>query len=233
MKKLLAALFVFALCLSAADFWQSKPSTEWSEKDLQKMMTNSPWAKSFTVSIAGPGGASDPGAPQPISEGGGRGRGGGGGGRGGAAAPAAVGGLAPTVFARWQSALPVRQAFVRLKFGAEAATSPDAKQILEREEPDYEIVLSGPLKSLLRGDLETLKKAITENSFLSVKGKDPVKPSAVQMSQMSNDMIFRFPRSTPFTADDKEVEFSTRFGDTTLRYKFRLKDMVYNGKLEM
>ena len=68
--------------------------------------------------------------------------------------PAGTGGLAPTLFARWQSALPVKQAFVRLKFGAQAATSPEAKQLLEREEPDYVIVVSGPLRSLLRGDSE-------------------------------------------------------------------------------
>jgi hypothetical protein len=74
-----------------------------------------------------------------------------------------------------------------------------------------------------------------DSSSLSAKGKDPVKPSDVQfaLSQAANDMIFHFPRSAPFTLDDKEVEFATKLGDFTLKYKFKLKDMVYNGKLEM
>jgi hypothetical protein len=234
MKKLFAALFVFAFCLSAADFWQSKPSTEWGDKDLQKMITNSPWARPFTVSMPAGGAGGDAGGPPPMSEGRG-GRGGGGGGGGGSVAPAAIGGLAPTFYARWQSALPVKQAFVRLKYGAQAGTASEAKKVLEREEPDYVVVVSGPLRSLLRGDPETLKKAIMDASSLSAKGKDAVKASEVQMAlkQEGNDMVFHFARSAPFTVDDKEVEFSTRFGEVTLKFKFKLKDMVYNGKLEM
>lgn len=232
MKKIVAAFFVFAFCVAAADFWQAKPYTEWSEKDLQKMITNSPWAKSFSPP-APAGGPSDSGASTPLSEGGGRGRGGGVPFGGPAAADS--GAPAPTIYARWQSALPVKEAFVRLKYGAEAATSPDAKQILEKAEPNYEIVVSGPLKSLLRGDTDTLKVALMESSSLTSKGKAPVKPSDVQiaLSKDSNDMVLRFPRTTPFTVDDKEVEFETKFGALVLKYKFKLKDMVFNGKLEM
>jgi len=53
------------------------------------------------------------------------------------------------------------------------------------------------------------------------------------LNQVSNDMVFHFARSAPFTVDDKEVESSTKFGDVTLKYRFKLKDMVFNGKLEM
>src|SRR6202035_2992531 len=96
MKKLLIGLFAFTLCLWAAEFWQSKPSTEWGDRDLQKMITNSPWARPFSVPMSGPAPpprgrvvgskpANPRGTPPPISStsGGGRGRGGG----GGAAAP--------------------------------------------------------------------------------------------------------------------------------------------------
>ena len=47
------------------------------------------------------------------------------------------------------------------------------------------------------------------------------------------DVLFVFPRSMPFTADDKEVEFATKLGTSNVKYKFRPKDMVVNGKLEM
>jgi hypothetical protein len=227
-KKFAGAFFVFAFCVAAADFWQAKPYTEWSDKDLQKMITNSPWAKSFSP----PETAVDSGASTPLSEGGGRGRGG----SGVIAGPAPVtNGTAPIIHARWQSALPVKQAFVRLKYGAEAPTSPDAKQLLEKAETNYEIVLSGPLKSLLRGDTDSLKLALMESTSLTSKGKAPLKPADVQLalSRDSNDMVLHFPRTTPFTLDDKEVEFETKFGDLVLKYKFRLKDMVFNGKLEM
>jgi hypothetical protein len=231
-KKIVAAFFAFAFCVAAADFWQAKPYTEWGDKDLQKMITNSPWARSFSPP-APAGGPGDSGASAPLSEGGGRGRGGGAPFGGPAAADSSP--AAPTVYARWQSALPVKQAFVRLKYGAEAATSPDAKKLLEKAETNYEIVVSGPLKSLLRGDTDTLKLSLMQSSSLTSKGKGPVKPSDVQiaLSQDSNNMVLRFPRTTPFTVDDKEVEFETKFGDLVLKYRFKLKDMVFNGKLEM
>ncbi len=48
------------------------------------------------------------------------------------------------------------------------------------------------------------------------------------------EVLFVFPRTTPFTVDDQEVEFATKLGRCrALKYKFKLKDMVYNGKLEM
>jgi hypothetical protein len=237
MKKLFAAFFAVAFCLLAADFWQSKPFAEWGDKDLQKMMTNSPWAHSFNLPLALSGGGGDVGPSGEGGGGGGRGGGGGGGGEGGGAGggggiPPTPGGLAPMIAARWQSALPVKQAFVRLKYGAQTATSPDAQKILDREETRYAIVLSGPFRSLLRGGKpEAVKKAIMDATSLSVKGKDEVRP--VEVDVAPSDILLAFPRTTPFSLDDKEVEFSTKLGDVNLKYKFKLKDMVFNGKLEM
>jgi hypothetical protein len=247
MKKIIAAFFVFAFCLAAADFWQSKPASEWSEKELQKVLNNSPWAHQISVSINGPtppsvgrGGPSvsdDAGAPPPISAGGGGGRGG----RGGGGAPPELaggeggGGSMPPVVIRWQSAMPVKQALVRMRFGPAAETSADAKQMLEREDPGYVIVLSGPLRPFLRGNGEALKKAIMDISSLSVKGKDPIKPMEVQMGGTARaiEIVLIFPKTTPLTLDDKEVEFSTKLADLPLKSKFRLKDMAFNGKLDL
>lgn len=43
-------------------------------------------------------------------------------------------------------------------------------------------------------------------------------------------MIFGFPKIDPITAADKEVEFSTTIGAYHLKRKFRVKDMVVNGE---
>ncbi len=248
MRKLLAGFFAFSLCLAAADFWQSKPAAQWSDKDVQKMMSNSPWARPFSMSTSGPtppslGGAAgnsiadDTGAPQPISAGGG--------GRGGrssrgaasADAPSAgSGGGAPiTIVARWQSALPVKQAFARLQYGAQAGTSEEAKEAIQREEASYLIVLSGTLTPFLHGDAQTLKQTLMDASSLSAKGKAVVKPADLQFlsNRRAIEIVMAFPKSAPFMLEDKEVEFSTRLGKLALKYKFKLKDMVYNGKLEM
>jgi hypothetical protein len=239
MKKTAGLLFLLSFCLMAADFW-AKPWIEWSDKDVAKTMTNSPWAHSTSISTGGGAiGGGDTGAAPPISErGGGGGRGGGGrGGGGGGEADVPGGGFgggSVDIVARWQSAAPIREAFVRLKYGAEAEKSAEAKAFLDRAEPSYEIVLSGPMQPLLNGKPDDLAKTLGEVSVLSSKDKT-VKPSQVQLGKngRSVDILFAFPRAMPFALDDKEVEFTTKVGTSTLKYKFRLKDMVLNGKLEM
>jgi hypothetical protein len=239
MKKLFGGLLLCTFCLLAADFWQAKPFTDWTDKDLQKMMNNSPWAHAFSVPMSGPtppalgGGAPSGGgdsASAPISEGGG-GRGGRGGGGGAPVAGGGPGGMAMNLVVRWQSALPVKQAFLRLKYGEKLDSTPEAKQLLDRPEETYVIILSGNLRPLMRGNPETVKKAIADVTSLSAKGKDPVKPMNLQVE--SGQIVFLFPKTSPWTLDDKEVEFSTKLADVVLKYKFRLKDMVFNGKLEL
>jgi hypothetical protein len=239
MKKTAGLLVLFCFGLAAADFWQ-KPYTEWSDKDTAKMMTDSPWAKSVSVSMAGPGGAG--GAP-PMPPGGGGGFGGPGGpggpqgGGGSEFGPGAQGSAPPTfdVVARWQSALPIRQAFVRLKFGAEADKSAEAGKILEQQDKPYEIVLSGPMGMFLGGKPGDAAKALSEVSFLSSRRTGEIKAVQIEVGKPGKtmDVVFAFPRSMPFTVEDKEVELVTKLGTSTLKYKFKLKDMVLNGKLEM
>ena len=48
LKKLSVLLFLFALCMWAADFWATKPFTDWSEKEVQKVLTDSPWVGKVT-----------------------------------------------------------------------------------------------------------------------------------------------------------------------------------------
>lgn len=224
MKKTVGLVIVFAFSLTAADFWQ-KPYTQWSDKDVTKMMTNSPWAKAASVEMSFPGGGGF-GAPP----------GGFGGGRGG---PAGDQSAPPPpsieITARIESALPMRQALVKRKFGAEADKSADAKKILDQQPETYEIVLSGAMGMFLRGAPDQLVKELTDVTSLSSEKTGPIKPSHVEISSPGRTMevLFLFPRSMPFSLDDKEVEFTTKLGKSGLKYRFKLKDMVVNGKLEM
>jgi hypothetical protein len=228
MKKLAASVFLFTLTLWAADFW-TKPYTDWTDKEVQKIGNSSPWAKEFSVALGGGGGA----------PGGGSGKRGGGGG-GGQNNPAAanaddVGGGGLTLYIRWQSALPVKQAVARAKYGAQAASSPDAKQFLETDEPSYVIVVDGLNRGMLGGgDADAIKKTSLEQTALIIKGKEPIKPTDFRMvGQGRVSAVFAFPKTNPIDVDDKEVEFQTKLGMVSIRQRFRLKDMMFNGKLEL
>lgn len=225
MKKAAGVVVAFAATLMAANVWQ-KPWTEWTDKDVNKILTESPWVKSATISM------NFPGADQMQLGGGGGGGGRGGGPQGGGGGFGGGGGL--EIVAHIDTALPVRQALVRRKYGAEADKSAEAQKILAEEPKSYEIVLSGPLGGFVMGPPDAIKQRLTEASVLSAKS-GTLKPSDVEVSKpgRSMDVLFIFPRDKVFTVEDGEVTFATKMGTSDLKYKFKLKDMVVNGKLEM
>jgi hypothetical protein len=254
---LLAAGAVSALW--AADFWQTKKFTDWSGKEVEKMLKDSPWSHTFTVEIrpGGGGGGGNRGGGNPgRGMGGGNldgiGGGGGRGGRGGGIGGGEMGGgggnmgetgypgagerpqqaLSATVIARWISSLPVRQAMARAQFGSEAAENPDARRSLEREEKQYAILVIGlPRNMVRRGD--QMKKAAS----LVVKGHDPIPAEDVKAAMNENGVIFLtlyFPREGhSLNAEDGDLALELNLGNRKITRKFKLKNMVYHGKLEI
>jgi len=221
MKQRLSLFLLLTLSLWAADFWQTKPYTEWTDKDTQRMLSSSPWAHEVELMMGG-GPSAPTGGP-----GGGRGRGGP---EGDVAPPATM-----NFMVRWRTALPMKQALARLKFGKEVANSAEAKTFLDHEETTYMIGISGLPAVMMAGPEEQWKNALKSVTALSVKGKGLLAPSEVQITPNNKtiDVTFSFPRTAPLSLDDKEVEFSTRIGPMAVQSKFRLKDMVVNGKLEL
>ena len=262
LRSLAILSFVSGLALWAADVWVAKPFTDWTDKDIQKIMTDSPWAKHVTVTLPGGfgGGAIAPGGAEGGASGrGGRGGGGGGGGnfdasvdggggaeaggggrggRGGGGGPDIpnVGGAPGTdLYIRWQSAPVIQEALVRAQYGAEAGSSPEAKKRLEEQQMFY-IIWIGGLPRSVEPRTEDAKKSLLAETTLTVKGKEPVVAADVVFpapgsGSRNSDAHFLFPRKAAFSLDDKEVDFATKFGKTSVKAKFTLKNMVVNGKL--
>ena len=246
LSRLILPLSLTSALLLAADFWIAKPVLQWSDKEVQKMITDSPWAHQSNYEIGalpggrggGPGGlsGSNLGSAEDANPGAGS-RAGGGGGRaasgpqGGQQEPAPVA-QAPVVV-RWQSALPIKHAMLKRQFGAEMNTSEEAKKIADRQE-QYYVIFVATTPQAARG-LAQRKDALMETSALNIKGKEPIRPQDIQFNPQPNvaEMYVLFPRTAPIAADDKEVEFATKLGNMNVKYKFRLKEMIYNGKLEL
>ncbi len=235
--------FLVALSLCAADPWQTKSFTEWSDKDVQKILTNSPWVHTVTIGggpSIGEGAtsgredsatrppqmspATGPGVMAPNGQEGGRER------RDSADPLNAPQSTVLTVL--WQSALSVRQALVRRRFGAEGVGSVDAKKLLD-ERMNYLIAVSGLTPSLMRAP--QAKSDMLQRTTLSAKGKDPLHATDILISPSGKvtEAIFVFPKTTSFALDDKDVEFSTQLGTFPVKSKFRLKDMVVNSTLQL
>ena len=155
---------------------------------------------------------------------------------------------------RWYSALPIKQALAAHRYGSEA----QADENLRREETHYTIGLSGVSGALFRGDRSFSKsrtesdpwKALSERlkseSFLQILGREPIQAVDVQVRSAPEldvvgagemggraEILVMFPRSQTITLEDKQVEFVTLMGRHKLKKKFKLKEMVCDGKLEL
>jgi hypothetical protein len=259
------SLLGLGLTAFAADFWKDKAYSQWSDDEVTKMLSSSPWAQSTKASASNQGmgqrgggggsrrgGGGGMGGPRIGFPGGGGGYPGGGGGnpRGGG------GGGMPSFTAtiRWQSALPVREALLRQS----GVTKTDDSQVTEKLTAPvtrYVIALVGLPANLPatggrygRGtgtdsrdngdrdrdsqDADQLDR-MKSGTRLNPKDRASIYPEKVERDKDGQTILFTFPRTAPISLDAKEVEFVTRVGSIEIRHKFKLKDMVYQGKLEL
>jgi len=243
MKKILFLCAVFILFTVNAAAQKNKPWTEWSEKEAVKVMTDSAWAQtqkeSTELDAAGTGPAMsgssvrrDQAAVEKNPESG-----------------ETVGrksmALTANYYMAFLTAKPVRQAFIRyleIK-GPEtpADKAAERRAFVDHDFGDYIVVtlkLEGnddkkvtPGKKLLSGDPKIFK----ETAYLERKdGKRVALADYRPPDQLGAKFIF--PRTLdgkPFLdAGSGEVRVNLEIGKTKLSRRFKVAEMMYDGKLE-
>ncbi len=245
---ILCAVAVVALC--AADQWVKKEPALWTAQDVQQILTDSPWTKQAIASFdkqheqdERPEGVPNGAPPAGMTGNGGvsDGHWDGGVGRMRRGEPPKL-----PVTIRWESAFPVRVALARLQTPAATAPADNGAEY----ERDYVISVTGLLPSFAdhstRGpnessgaaesrapDIERLRAGLLNTTRLIPRDKAPIAPSDAKIDSPTGEVQMFFPRSNPIGLEDKEVIFKTRFGAISVEQKFRLKDMVYKGKLDL
>ena len=201
--------------VAAADFWETKPFLEWSDKEVEKILNASPWATVVAVPLPNTG-------PIPSADGDGRGRGGG--------ESFGPGPRRVRITISWRSALPLKQAAVRQQAGLRGTPSSEALALLSKDDEFYVVGLQGLPPQFTRGGA-----GMTIESFLRREGKPPIpaQQAGSQMTRGSVLLLIGFPRTDPITLDDREVEFEVKFDQLSIRKKFKLKDLVFGGTLAL
>ncbi len=255
MRKNLGFLCLLALgglAVYAADFWKDKAYTQWSDDEVNKMLSDSPWAQNTKTTMEGQQPMGQRGMGRRGGMGGGGWGGMGGGGMGGPRRGGPMGGStmpAITVTVRWQSALPEREALLR-QAGVTKTDDSAAAAKLTAPAPGYVIAIVGlPLTPPSRDsgvyqrggdsdsdsssnrdpDLDRMKSA----TYLNRKDRPSLFPDKIERDKDGATILVTFPKTTPISLDDKEVEFVSRYGAMQIKRKFKLKDMRYQGKLEL
>lgn len=145
------------------------------------------------------------------------------------------------VTVRWASALPVREALVK----THDADATDTENTLRQAESHYVVTVSGlaPAQKAAAAhptdggdpaaDLTRMRYGFLNTTRLLVSGKKPIAPEDIHIDTASGLVTVYFPKGEPIVASDKEVEFRTSYGGLRVAQRFRLKDMMSHGQLEL
>ena len=224
--------------LTAADFWEEKDFTVWSDKEVEKILTDSPWSQKVSIVLrirgggngggrnggrnAGLGAVGDPSRSRPR-------------GRDGFVEAARRENLTIS----WRSALPVKQALVRNQIGIDAKISFDQQKFLDQSESFYIMSVSGftpRLSRLVRRAARRERSTLLAETLLKRKGHDAIVANDVQLYMENNEVVvveYLFHKTNEIAINDKDVEFITRVGEDQIKKKFELKDMVFDGELTL
>lgn len=249
-KSLFRCCFVLGLTIWAVNAasdqpWKRGDANAWTSHDAEQILTDSPWAQiaaaKFELANEGPPPAPaidvpQAGMPSPKNAAT-DGRWDGGVGRVNRKGTPTL-----NVLVRWDSALPIRQAFRR---GADAP-EPYA---LERIRKDYILTVVGMIPAgrygnatldMRSGDAteqgnnpEPMLENLMRYASLDPRGKNPIHPDNATLDNQTGAVHLFFPRNAPLTVKDKEVTFQVRFGSLSVSKKFKLKDMLYKGELAL
>jgi hypothetical protein len=234
--KLLCVFPTCAVLLLAADpSWKNKPVVNWTLEDARQILTDSPWARNVTAvltrrlnedelrensgNMGQPHGIGIDGVgenqvrpkldiPTILTQ--------------VYTAPPAE---SVQVLVRWETALPVRTA--QLKVGEIAPPT--------LEGDGYRVAVYGIPGPLPKGDPQKLGAPFKQAAALTREGKKDVKPSRVEVFQREDGLVvvFLFPLSAEISTKDALVGFHAQIGRIVVRQTFDVHEMYFHGQLEL
>jgi hypothetical protein len=144
---------------------------------------------------------------------------------------------------RWDSSIPVKEALLKSQFASNLPAPGDPNYTLDKEDKDYVISVIGmrpPQRSdddqNGNADNSRRRSRMIDAAQLQIKNKSSIYPEDVKFdlpNTAPGTVEFYFPRTSPIDLDDKEVAFILQLGRAKAERKFKLKEMVYNGKLSL
>ncbi len=229
MRKVILLFASLALAVWASQPWKAGTPATWTAGDAQRVLNDSPWAQSAAADF-GSAGEEDQPPPGPsidVPQAGMAGPHGASDGRwdGGVGKRPRGGPPVLNVLVRWDSALPVRQAFER--------THTPLAYRPEQLENEYVITVLGLIPSSPGGNPSEMLAGVMRYTRMWPKGKSPIAPDDAKLDEATGALHLFFSRKQKIEPSDKEVTFQTRFGSLSIMKTFRLKEMLYNGQLEL
>jgi len=231
---IMAIVCLAALATAGGDPWKSKPFGQWDEKDVRRILSDSPWSRPVQVhapwkmddSTASLGQSANANQEKPM------GTLGGGAKAGPVIDPAQQIPLAAFIV-RWFSARTVREAALRGAVLAGQMKQEDAERQATEAPGVYQVLIAGPdMLPFVGAD----QKALKEGAFLlTKKTKQKIPAGSVELQKAPDGKkvlaaVFSFPMKTAsgetsIAADEKAVDFSCLVGGAKIQAAFDVSKM--------
>lgn len=132
---------------------------------------------------------------------------------------------------RWAGALPVRRAMALHEFGRDRLDDPQAVELLSVQPKDFVIEIAGFPHVLANAELA---RNLRETKLL-VPNKRPLSPLSVEVPEAGTFVTatLRFARVEGLAPDDGKVELVAQAAGMRIEESFKLRPMVYEGRLEL
>jgi len=234
-----ASLIVPALAWGKAEFWNAKKPDQWSSEEIEKLTSDSPWARGVNVEFQQDTDPTVQSANTPSI------------GRGGAIEaprnPAHTVQMGPDaepvrggarrrepVVVRWESAQPVRDAF-----GFPLPAEFNDRYVIAVTKLPYGIMNRPPRRGEAPAIAEPviqrqqkMRELLQAAATLEARGKEPAQPGLVRLAPKAvQTWLFGFSKDLlTIEPNDKEVQFVLHTALVSLRAKFDPKAMVYRGQ---
>ena len=233
----IAVSLFLAIDLWAGDPWKEKPYKAWNEKDVRKILNESPWAKHIVVE-----GTQTKGVGLAPAEEGATSEGDGGEGAEGAGGRSEDDERGRITFViRWVSSRTLRQAWVRGEVLQKRISETDTAKFLPPPSDNAQLLIVGSYMSLFEKPDEV---SLREKTFLlRTKSKQRIDPSIVRIVHLPDGrgikgILFNFPKkllASPSTLPiyDNDLKFVSQTGKTEIKASFDLQKMFDNEGLDL
>jgi len=207
----------FAPAFAPKEFWNEKKPSEWTSEEIELLLHKSPWAREAAISYYGgqngplsntmPGTRSNRSSRNASS----------------GTSPSAASPADWKAIVRWQSALPVREAL-------KSQPSPDfEKYYILNMVGDVPSVGAAPDDKAQFETLKLVTKLEHKGDAISLSRVAVAPKSALSLA----GTLFYFSRDLALQPKDNQAIFSTKLGPIDVKCKFALKEMMYQGNLEL
>jgi hypothetical protein len=227
--KSFSVLLLFAVLALASDVpWKGKSYDQWTAKDVEQVLTNSPWARKTNITRTW-NRLTQPDLPNATVSGAARGM------PGNQGPNNENAGSELTIDVYWASSRVIRAASARKAILQGGKKDVDVEKYANEPQREYAIVVqSEDMTPFVQHD----EKSFQADAFLETK-KNKLKLASSQVRYERDEKglvsvaIFFFPKKTPsgdptISSDEKAVEFNCKIEGATLRVSFAPQKMVDN-----